>query len=69
MKKQAVFERVKGLVSSTPFLALVNFADYAIPLELIIYTSGFALGRILLIQVDRAICPVAYCSRKLSYSE
>ena len=66
IKKQAAYEKVKGLVSSALFLALLNCAEPDVPLELVTHASGFALGSVLLIWVDRAVFPIACYSRKLS---
>ena len=60
---------MKKFVSSIPCLALVAFADHAIPLELVTDPSGFALVSILLIWEDTAVCSIAYNGRKLIDAE
>ena len=57
------------ILSSKPCLALVDFADPTVPLELVTVASGSELGSTLLTLEDEAICSIAYYSRKLSDSE
>ena len=48
---------------------MVDFADPAVPLELISDASAFALGSVLATRVDGAFRPISYYSRKLSDAE
>ena len=68
-KEQAVFEKLKGLVSITLRLDLVDSTDPAVLLELVADVSRFALKSVFLTQVDRTLFPLAYYNRNLSDAE
>ena len=57
------------MISEAPCLALVDFADASIPLEVHTDASSYALGGVLLARLADEWRPVAYHSRKFSAAE
>ena len=68
-RHQDAFDHVKSLVTSAPCLALVDFSDPYVPLELHTDASQYAVGGTLLTVQDGTSRPVAYYSRKLNEAE